>query len=125
MLEAPGKALWLVPGAFILDLALRRYFKRSNPRLKVLRINGASGSGKTTLAESLDDHCENQEILARALSCAERERAVATLVIDCQIRPSAIEPLMKSHSIEAFGVVLLDCPRGGSVVGVSHLRYKR
>ena len=53
----------------------------------------------------------SEEILDRALSFGEMEQSAATLVIDCQIRPSAIEPLMKSHSVKACGMVLLDCPR--------------
>jgi len=92
-----------------------------------LLINGASGSGKTTLSQALDDRLEEvawihpdglmdtpnmtaEDILSESLSRIESHHAHSVVVIDCQIRPSAIDALARSHSVESCAMVLLDCP---------------
>ena len=91
-------------------------------------INGASGSGKTTLAKALADRLVGvswvhpdelmdtpnmaaEDILKESLAHSGDQRPGSTIVIDCQIRPSAIEGLASSHSVESCEMVLLDCPR--------------
>lgn len=52
-----------------------------------------------------------EEILAGCLSRAERLLPGSSIVIDCQIRPSSIEGLLRSHPVQSCAMVLLVCPR--------------
>ncbi|MGE0624451.1 MAG: AAA family ATPase [Pseudomonadales bacterium] len=109
-------------------MVVRRHPEGSFRVLKVLLINGASGSGKTTLAKTLDDRLVGvswvhpdelmdtpnmaaEDILKESLAHAGKQRPGSTIVIDCQIRPSAIDLLARSYSLESCEMVLLDCPR--------------
>jgi len=93
-----------------------------------LLINGASGSGKTTLAKALDDRVDeiswvhpdelmdtpnmtSEDILKESLAHAGKHHPSSMLVIDCQILPSAIDALARSHFVKSCEMVLLDCPR--------------
>ncbi len=95
--------------------------------LKLLLIIGASGSGKTSLAQALAKVCRSltwvhpdglmntpnmqpEEILDRSLCWAEAQVSVSEVVLDCQIRPSAVEKVLEGHPVERCEIILLDCP---------------
>lgn len=97
--------------------------------MHLLLINGASGSGKTTLARALssvlDEWCwvhpdellpdtprmGAEEILEKSLCWANANVRKSRVVIDCQIRPTALGRILQNHSIDSCDVVLLTCPR--------------
>jgi adenylate kinase family enzyme len=97
--------------------------------LELLLINGASGSGKTTLAEALSEILEEshwvhpdglfpdtpqmgaEEILEKSLSWASTNVRARRVVIDCQIRPSALDRLVRNSSVDSCEAILLTCPR--------------
>ena len=96
--------------------------------MRLFLVNGASGAGKTTVSKALDGrtkevtwihpdglmdtpNMESEEILRASLSLYLPEDPAATVIIDCQIRPSSVGELVRSHSLEACTAVLLDCPR--------------
>ena len=51
-----------------------------------------------------------EDILSASLSLANSEELGSTLIIDCQIRPSSTDDLVRPHSLE-YTMALLDCPR--------------
>lgn len=99
-----------------------------NGHWKLLVINGASGTGKTSLAHAISERCPKlvwihpdelmdtpsmmpEDILDRSLALVNVQAASATAIIDCQIRPTAMAPLMARHAIDDWRTVLLTCPR--------------
>jgi broad-specificity NMP kinase len=99
-----------------------------NGRWKLLVINGASGTGKTSLAHAIAGRCPNvvwihpdelmdtpsmrpEDILDRSLALVKAQARSATAIVDCQIRPTAMVPLLAKHAIGDWCAVLLTCPR--------------
>ena len=100
------------------------------PKLSVLIINGVSGTGKTTTAKALVKTINNsiwihpdslwdtpnmkpELILAKAAQVISKNTNADTklVIIDCQIRPSAINKILGDVGIYSWDMVLHSCPR--------------
>jgi len=100
------------------------------PRPSVLIINGVSGTGKTTTAQTLaksiagsiwihpdglwnTPKMKPELILERASRVVVKNADVESqlAIIDCQIRPSAINKILGDVGIYSWDMVLHSCPR--------------